>query len=121
MFLIQVFKPVQAQFFGRVNPPGGVSRYGGTQGEGLIVLLNNIMKLLIVGAGIFALFNFIFAGYDFLSAGGDSDKVTNAWNKIWQSALGLMIAAGSFILAAIFGKIIFGEWHAILSPQIYGP
>lgn len=120
-YLNLLFKPAYAQFFGRVNPPGGVSDYGGIDGAGLITLLNNIMKMLIVGAGIFAVFNFIFAGYDFISAEGDSEKVEKAWNKIWQSALGLLIAGGAFVIAAVFSKLIFGNWGAILNPTIYGP
>ena len=117
----RVFKPAYAQFFGRVNPPPGVSDYGGAEGAGLITFLNNIMKILIAGAGIYAVLNFIIAGYDFISAGGDADKITTAWNKIWQSALGLLIAGGAFVIAAIFSKLIFGNWGAILNPTIYGP
>ena len=120
-YLTLIFKPVYAQIFGNINPPPGVDRYAGAGGAGLLTLLNNIMKLLIAGAGIFAVFNLITAGYEFISANGEVDKVTKAWNKIWQSALGLIIAGGSFALAAIFGRIIFGSYDAILNPSIYGP
>jgi len=120
-YLTLLFKPAYAQIFGHIAPPPGVDRYGGTGGAGLITLLNNIMKLLIAGAGIYAVLNLIIAGYEFISAGGDTDKVTKAWNKIWQSALGLAIAGGSFALAAIFGRIIFGNYDAILNPSVYGP
>jgi len=123
-FLIPVFKPVLAQgnsFFGEIAPPPGVDRYSGAHGEGLIKFLNNIMRLLVIGAGLFALFNFIIAGYGFITAGGDSQKISNASAKIWQSLLGLVVAAGSFTLAAVFGKLIFGEYDAILNPKIYQP
>ena len=53
-----------------------------------------------------------------MSAGEDAKKVAGAWAKIWQSLLGLAIAAGSFVLAAIFGQLIFGQWDFILNPQI---
>lgn len=122
-FLNQVFKPVFAQgsdFFGEITPPPGVDRYPSGPG-GLIVFLNNIIKLMIVGAGLFALFNFVTAGYGFISASGDSQKINQAWAKIWQSLIGLLIATGSFVLAAVFGKLIFGDWGAIVNPKIYGP
>lgn len=120
-FLTLVFKPALAQFFGNVAPPPGVDTYGGSRGEGLITFLNNFLRLLIVVAGIVALFNFIIAGYDFINAGGDTQKVTNAWNKIWQSALGLLFVAASFTLLGVFGRIIFGPGYNVLSPTIYGP
>jgi hypothetical protein len=122
-FLGRVFKnPALAQNpIGNINKPGALSNIASTQGEGLFKLLNNIMKVMIVGAGLFAMFNFITAGYEFISAGGDAQKINNAWNKIWQSMLGVLIAAGSFTIAGLLGKLIFGEWTAIIIPEITGP
>lgn len=112
-------------FFGNITPPDPFSagKYGDfdTPDKGIVFFANNILKLVIVGAGIFAFFNIIIAGYGFLSAGGDAKKVEAAWGKIWQSMLGLAFVAGSFILAAIFGWLIFKDPTAILSPKIYGP
>jgi len=104
-----------AQIFGNVAPPPGVNKYTSpTQ------FISNIVKLLIVGAGIFALFNLVTAGYAFISAGGDPKKIADAWAKIWQTLLGLLIAAGSIVLAAIFGRLIFGNANALLQIQIFG-
>lgn len=110
-----------ASFFGPINPPPGVSKYGNLESHGLINFANNILKLIVVGAGIFAFINIIIAGYDFLGAGGDSKKVAAAWARIYNSLIGLLFVAGSFLLAAIFGWLIFGSTTAILVPQIYGP
>lgn len=119
--MIQVFKqPVHAKI-GTIDKPDALSKYISPEGEGLFVLLNNIMKLMIAGAGIFALFNFIIAGYQFISAGGNTEKINEAWNKIWQSMLGILIAAGSFTIAGVLGKLVFGDWTAIISPEITGP
>jgi len=112
-YLIQIFKkPVLAQI-GTIGKPKALDKYSDS-GLGLFIILNNIMKFMIVGAGLFALFNFI-------SAGGDSQKIEAAWNKIWQSMLGVLIAAGSFTIAGLLGKLIFGNWTAIISPTITGP
>lgn len=111
-------------FFGCVTPPQGIKDYGaelsGNPG-GPMKFANNVLRLIIVGAGLFAFVNIILAGYGFLSAGGDSKKVEAAWGKIWQSLLGLAFVAGSFVLAAIFGWLIFRDPTAILNPKIYGP
>jgi hypothetical protein len=106
-----------AQIFGNVNPPPGVSEYS----DGLTLFISNIVKLLIVGAGIYALFNLVTAGYAFMSAGGDPKKIADASAKIWQTLVGLLVAAGAVVLAAIFGRLIFGNANALLQITIYGP
>lgn len=108
-------------FFGEISPPPGVREYGGQHGEGLILFANNLLKLIIVGGGIFTFINFLLAGFGFISAGGDPKKIEQSVNKIWQSVLGLVVLAGSFVAAAIIGWIVFGDATAILSPRIYGP
>jgi len=81
-------------------------------------LIQTIIWLLIIGAGLYSLFNLIIAGYDFISAGDDAKKVAGAWAKIWQTMLGLAVAAGAFVLAAIFGQLIFNDPTFILNPKI---
>ena len=83
--------------------------------------LNVIINLLIVGAGIYALLNFILAGYGYLSAGGDPKKIQEASANIWQSIVGLVIVAGSFLIAALIGYLVFKDANALLFPQITLP
>lgn len=87
---------------------------------GIILLLNNILKLVFVVAGIWAFFNFIIAGYGFLSAGGEPKNITKSWDRIWQSFMGLLFIVGSFLLAAIAGMLLFHDPSAILQPTL-GP
>jgi hypothetical protein len=61
------------------------------------------------------------AGYQFLSAGGEPKNISKAWEKIWQSLLGLLIVASSLLLAMIAGQLIFGNSQAIVRPRIYTP
>ena len=110
----------QTNPFGTVAPPPGVSNYTAKFGAGsasLVGFISNAVKLLIIVASLYVLLNLIFAGYQFISAGGDAKKIEEAWNKIWQSLLGLFIVAGSFVLAAIFGQLIFGDPGFILNPD----
>ena len=107
-----------AQVIGRVTPPPGVSNYPDL---GIIFLITNLIRLAIIAAGIYSVFNLIIAGYGFMSAGGDTKKITDAWSRIWQTLLGLIVIAGAFVIAAILGLILFGNAGALLQLRIYGP
>jgi hypothetical protein len=105
---------------GEVKPPP-IEGFKGLMEGGLTTFINNILKLLIIGAGIFAVINLVLAGYAFMSAGDDPKKVAGAWQKIFQTLIGLAFAAGAFVLAAIFGQLIFGDPTALLQLKIFGP
>ncbi len=95
--------------------------YGGVGGGGLVLFVSNILRVFFVVAGIVAFMNFIIAGFKYMTAAGDSKALQEAWDRIWQSLLGLILIIGSFALAALFGYIIFGDAGFILNPKIYGP
>ena len=103
---------------GEIATPEALARFGEIESGGLGRFLNLIFKFLIGAAGIYAVFNIIIAAYSFMSAGDDPKKVAGAWKKIWQTMLGLTFAAGAFVLAAVFGKLIYGEYGALLFPVI---
>jgi hypothetical protein len=102
-----------------VNLAPGTGLGASSSGSGLVIILGNLVRLLIVVAGVYTLWNIIMAGYGFLSASGEPKNIAKAWEKIWQSILGLVIVAGSFILAAIFGYLIFNDPMFLISPKIY--
>ncbi len=103
------------KIFGTITDPTG---YNSQQGSGLFLLLSNIFKLAGVVAGIFFVVQLILAGYGYLSANGDPKKTGEAWNKITQSIIGLVIVAAAFIIASVVGSILNID---IINPTIYGP
>jgi len=112
--------------FGNITNPfvplgGPANLTNSTSGSGMIIILNNLVRFIIVIAALYTFLNLIFAGYGFLSAGGDPKKVAAAWEKIWQSLIGLLIIAGSFVLAGIFGWLIFGNVTILISPRLFTP
>lgn len=121
MLVLQIFGQIKNPFNTLCATGTGCPGYTGLYGGGLITLLNNLLKFIIIVAGLYALWNFVSAGYMFMSAGGEAKAIEKAWAKIWQSLIGLLIVAGSFVLAGIFGYLIFGNASAIITPVIYGP
>ncbi len=104
---------------GTIAPPP--TAYKSLTEGGLILFLTNILRLVFVVAGIYAFINFILAGFQYMGAGGDTKALTAAWNRIWNSLLGLILVVGSFALAALFSQLIFGRPDFILNPTLYGP
>ena len=109
---------VLAADLGIVSPPDGIASFEET--AGLAGFIGNILKTLIVLAGVYAVFNFVLAGYSFMSAGDDPKKVQGAWQKIWQTLIGLIFAAGAFVIAALAGQLIFKDANALLQIKIFG-
>lgn len=107
--------------FGTVTLPAGLGKFGSEPGPAFGKLIQFGLRALIVGAGIYALFNLVLAGYSFMSAGDDSKKVAGAWAQIYQTLIGLAFAAGAFVLAAIFGQLLFGNALFLLQPSIPTP
>lgn len=107
--------------FGQVAPPPGVGQFSGGTVSGIPVLLNIVIKSLILVAAIYAVFNLVMAGYWYMSAAGDSKRIAEASAKIWQTVIGLIVAAGSIMLAGLIGQIFFGDPGAILNVTIFTP
>lgn len=119
----QVFAQSADQVIGTINVTTGILKEKAIDPStgkllGVMILLNSLLKIIFVIAGLWAFFNFIIAGYGFLSAGGDSKNISKAWDRIWQSFVGLLFIVGSFLLAAIAGTLLFHDATAILQPTL---
>ncbi|HPD44930.1 MAG TPA: hypothetical protein PK131_02020 [Candidatus Woesebacteria bacterium] len=105
-----LFKPIvlAAEGLGKVTPPPWLGKWikpGDEPGQGLFYFLSVLLSLAVTIAGIYLVFQFIFAGYMYLSAGGDPKKVELAGAKLWQSLLGLVIVAASLTLAGVITRL----------------
>lgn len=91
---------------------------GGVFDGGLTMLISNVLRLGLIGAGLYALVNILIAGAEYIDAGGNADRIANSWRKIYQSILGLIVMIVSFLIAIAIGQIFFGDPMAILNPTI---
>lgn len=107
------------KIIGKISPPvdtPGITDTG--ELTGIIGLINIILRIMFIIAGLYAFFNIIIAGFGFINAGGDPKQVTKAWERIWQSLVGLVIIVTSFLIAAIIGLVLFKDPTAILRPKL---
>lgn len=104
--------------FGEISKPSVFSGYDviDTEGKGLSNLISSIVAIIITLAGIFVLVNFILAGYAYLSANGQPQKLADANNKMFQSLIGLLIIAAGYVIAMAVGYIFFQDAGFLLHP-----
>lgn len=107
--------------FDHIPAPDALSSISGGTVQGIPLLLNVIIKSLILIAGVYAVFNLVLAGYWYMSAAGDSKRMAEANAKIWQTVIGVIVAAGSVMLAGLIGQIVFKDPSAILKVKIFTP
>ncbi len=97
-----------------------VTSYGDV-GTGLPSFITNVVTIIFAAAGIFAFFNLVFAGFTYVTSGGDQKKIEQAQASINMSLLGLIIMVAAAALTGIISFILFGSATAILAPNITGP
>lgn len=108
--------------FGTIeNPVAKLSGGGYGDVTDLPLFISNIVRVITIGAGIFALINFVAAGISYISANGDEDKISNAWNMILNSIYGLLVIAAAFVITGLVSWLLFKDASIILKPTIYGP
>ena len=101
------------------NPLENLGDVFGSQGTGgLILMINNTLRLVFIAAGMYAFINILIAGGKYMTAGGDAAQIEECWAKIWQSFVGLIIMIGAFAFAVLIGQLFFGDAGALLNPSI---
>lgn len=112
-----------ASLFGNIDNPLKTLNPGGYDNvnTGLPSFITNIVTLIMVGAGLFAFFNLMFAGFTYITASGDQKKLEAAVVSINMSLLGLVIMVAAAAITGVVSYVLFGSATAILSPKIIGP
>jgi len=106
--------------FGKIDAPTGVTAYNtaSPSGIGLILFISNLIKIATIVAGIWVLFNFIMAGYIYITSEGDTAAANKVKDQVTSSVIGLVIIVGAYTLIALISYFLFGDAGFILSPKI---
>ncbi|HYD34894.1 MAG TPA: hypothetical protein VD999_02405 [Vitreimonas sp.] len=112
-----------ANVFGKVSPPPGVQLYSGTGGNqiGILAFMSTLIRVATVIAGIWVMFQFILAGYEYITASGDASAHNKVRERLTMSVIGLILIVTSYTVAALIGLIVFDDAGFILNPIIKGP
>lgn len=117
--------PTDQSVFGTVAPPPGVEQFnqaagGGPEAIGILIFVSVLIRLATVVAGLYVLFNFITAGFEYITA-GDSKANQKVKDKLTSSFLGLVIIVASYVIIGVAGTIFFGRADYFINPTVCGP
>lgn len=109
--------------FGPIEAPAGVAELNaderaGESGIGLLIFVSNMIKLASVIAGVWVMFNFVSAGFTYITAGDDSGAISKIGAKLSFSVSGLLLIVAAYTIAGIIGLIVFGDPTYIINPDI---
>lgn len=110
-----------SQIIGPIVPPQGVGAYNaraGVGGIGILIFASNALKFFAVICGVVIFFNFISAGFEYITGAGKTETHTKVREKLTWSVLGLVLLISAYVIAAIIGLLIFGNASFILQPNI---
>lgn len=112
-----------ASLFGDITNPLDTINPGGygDVASGLPKFITNIVTVIFVGAGLYAFFNLMFAGFTYITSYGDTKKLEAAVASINMSLMGLIVMVAAAAITGVVSFILFGSATAILSPTIIGP
>lgn len=68
--------------------------------------ISGVIGFLTIVAALWFGIQLITAGYDWISSGGDKNKMETAKNKITYAIIGLVIVVAAWVIIAIIGKIL---------------
>ncbi len=105
--------------FGPIEAPQGVSQLNDDAGGiGLLLFISNMIKMLSIVAGIWVMFNFVIAGFTYITSAGDSGAYSKIGEKLSFSVTGLLLIVAAYTITGVISLLIFGDATYILNPDI---
>lgn len=68
--------------------------------------ISSIIGFMTIAAGIWFMFEMLFSGYEWISAGGDAKKLQAAQERLTHGFMGLLIVVGAWALLAVTGQFL---------------
>ncbi len=81
----------------------------------ILDMVSSVIGFMTIVAGIWFLFMLLFSGYEWISAGGDTKKVSSARDRITHAFTGLVIVIGAWSLLAVVGQ--FFGFDILVNPR----
>lgn len=97
--------------FGTVRPPNEILpliRQGGEGAGGISLVLSNLVSLIYIIAAVVFVFMIIWGAFEWLTSGGDKEKVAAARNRLINAFIGIVLFAIAFAILKVVGTFTGG-------------
>ena len=112
------------QIFGKITPPSPIAGFIGkdeTGAVGISKFLSNLILLIYSIAAIVLIFMLIWGAFEWLTSGGDKEKISAAQKRIINAIIGIILFAVAFAIIAVLGQFtgftFFAGQNATHYPQ----
>lgn len=92
--------------FGIIRPPNEILpliRQGGEGAGGISLVLNNLIILIYILAGVIFIFMILWGAFQWLTSGGDKESVAGARSRIINALIGIILFGVAFAIIQIVG------------------
>lgn len=94
--------------FGKINPPSGAQGLKGDPAGGLGTLIVTGIRITLLAAGLFLLVYMLWGGIDWITSGGEKEKVAKAREKITEAITGMIIIVAALTIFQVVAGNILG-------------
>jgi len=107
-FLFFLVTPVNAQFInlGDKQPAGLGIKAVGNPNANVGNITSNAVMILFIAGGLAVLVFLLWGAFDWITSGGDKEKIAGARRKIINALIGLALMALAAFIVTLFGQIV---------------
>lgn len=69
-------------------------------------IISNVIGVMTTAAGVWFMFQFIIAGWSWLTAGGNKEAVSAAQERMKNASIGLLLVVAALAIVGLFGKLL---------------
>lgn len=88
--------------FGQIQPPQALQNLG-IGDVGISAFFNNLIRLIYIIAIVVLLFMFLWGALEWLTSGGDKEKISNAQKRIINAIIGVVLFAIAYPVLKVVG------------------
>lgn len=112
----------EGDIIGEIKAPEAVEKLNAASGGeiGALFFLSRLIRFGAVVAGVFSMWNFVSAGFTYITGAGNTATHVAVRDKMTWSLVGIIVIVLAYTIAGIIGLVFFKDATYLLNPKIEG-